>query len=356
MATHALNEERLRPFLWRRRRGATLVALPSIGTMLCEALRVARRLVPMDAAALLLDDPKRRLGQAAPLTLVAALGRQSKHVGQDVTLNADALVRKTYVEGRVRTEQRLGVRRAAFPIRLEQSVCGVLIVERDDGSAISPTERATIELVADYIARAILNAVDILKQNTLALQDDLTGVKSVRGLDPMLLREITKARENGGDVAVLFIDVDRLKPINDVLGHHAGSEALSRLGRAMRETLEERGTLFRFGGDEFVVVCPGMDAAAGVELANNLRRAVLLATPGPLDDGQSLPAISISVGVASLRLIFNEREDAQSIGKRLVRSADQALHRAKRKRDVAIVATREDDPTFGTPSARGKKR
>jgi diguanylate cyclase (GGDEF)-like protein len=235
----------------------------------------------------------------------------------------------------------------AAPLHLERTVCGVLeLVNRKGKRDYSAHDVALAELVAGYVSRAILNAVDIVKQNELALRDELTGLGNVRGLDPMLVEEVRSAEKRHGDVAVLFLDVDLLKKLNDEHGHRAGSEALRRLGGAVAVSLGDRGRAFRFGGDEFVVVCPRHEMAVAEVLAEDLRTAIAGATPGPMRSGGRLPALTVSVGIATLRASIAARgpTDPESLAERLLAAADHALYRAKRAgRDRVVRANRRDD-------------
>lgn len=321
--------------------------------MLEDALDLASRLLPLRSVRLYLDDPVRRADKEAPLTLVATAFGDAAEVGSEQG-RTRGLVATAY--GRGKTAQRRVLKPSphaeiAIPVRLESAVCGVLVAERKGTATFSAKERDLIELIARYVSRAILNAIDILKQNKLALTDELTGLPSVRGLDGALHKAITDAKKTRGDVAVFFVDVDRLKRINDVLGHRAGSEALRRVANAMSRTLGMRGETFRFGGDEFVVIVPALSETDAREVANEIREAVRAATAGPYEEGGALPAITVSVGVASLRATLGARGDSKSLATRLVGAADRALYKAKERRDATVLATPQDDPKKGQPES-----
>jgi len=368
MPSLALPEDELHLFLRRRRRRSGPVELPPLGRFLADTLDLTARLVPSQAGSLLLDDPTVRRGRSA-LTFVAVFGRAADQLVGVRVPSGQGIVGHVYEHGHtyrtsdasgdphffrdVDTQSAFRTRSVlAAPVRLEQSVCGVFeLVNRRGRAHFSDRDTELVELVAQYVSRAILNAVDVVKHNELAHRDELTGLLNVRGLEPHLEQAVARARRTGGDVAVLFVDVDRLKRINDRLGHRAGSEALRRVGAALQGTVGARGTAFRFGGDEFVVVCPGLGAAEGEALADELAAAAKEAR-GPMPHGGRLPAVSISVGVASLRAsLGTEERRGPSRGQRLLTAADKALYRAKRAgRGRAARAYRRDD-TLG----RGKR-
>jgi len=363
VASIAIPDVELRLFLKRRRRRA-VAALPPLSGWLATTLDLAAKLVPSEAGSLLLDDPERPRGASA-LTFVAAYGPASEAlIGKAVPVGAGiaghvARCGQTHVSNspqedplffsEVDTASRFRSRSVvAAPIQLEGAVCGVLeLVNRRGRKGFSERDVQLVELFAQHVSRAILNAVDILKQNELALHDDLTGVGSVRALDHFLPSTVRKAaRRKSGDVALFFVDVDRLKSINDRLGHRAGSEAVCRVARVLESVVAERGEVFRFGGDEFVVVCPGLDLDAGLALAEAARAEIRARCGGPMKGGGVLPRVSASLGVASLGASLRAARGDQC--KRLLTAADRALYRAKRNgRNRIERASRRDDPLKG---------
>lgn len=366
MSSVALPEDELRVFLRRRRRGSGPVEVPPLAHWLAQTLDLAAKLVPSEAGSLLLDDPSRRRS-ASPLTFVTAFGPASERLvgmqvpaGQGIAGHVHA-TGTTYASSSPREDPHFFGsvdESAAFrtrsvvaaPIVLEHQVCGVFeLVNRRGRGSFSEADIAFVELLAEYVSRAILNAVDILKQNHLALHDELTGLLNVRGLDRFLATVTRRAEQKAeDDVALLFLDVDRLKRVNDRLGHRAGSELLVRVGRAIDGTVGDRGQCYRFGGDEFVVVLPHTSIEVAVEIATAVRKHVKAATAGPLRHGGALPACSVSVGAASLRASLGGHEGRPLPGPRLLAAADRALYRAKRKgRDRVARATRRDDRLKG---------
>jgi len=354
----ALEESRLRPFLRRRRRQRGALVAPELGDLLAETLALAGRLVPSRASALLLDrpgGPRRRA--AAALTQVAAFGPAAEsRVGLVVALPPGILA-TVYREGQCLAVQgelaaaaaqlldpraeRPPKSMVAAPIRLERAVCGILVlVGRRGRAGFDARDRDLTELLAQYVSRAILNAVDLLKQNELALLDGLTGVLGVRGLEPHLAEEVARAgRRKRGDLAVLFCDVDRLKRINDRHGHRAGSEVLCNVAHALDAEIGEAGRVFRFGGDEFVCVCPGVPAAEAETLARRVVERV-----GRLARRRGGPETSVSVGVATLAASLDRERRRGGEAERLLVAADRALYRAKRSgRGRHAVAAPADD-------------
>lgn len=330
-----------------------------MGQWIAQTLDLTARLVPCEAGSLLLDDPAQKQ-RVSPLTFVAAFGPTSDElIGMQVPAG-EGIVGHVYSTGRTYTTDRprqdphyyprvdqIGSFRArsvlAVPVRLENHVCGVFeLVNRRGPVGFSERDLQVAELLTRYVSRAILNAVDILKQNELALHDDLTGMRNVRGLDAHVESAANEATEAGEDLAILFVDVNRLKSINDEFGHAAGSATLQMVGDALRHTLGHRGVAFRFGGDEFVLVCPRMGPGGAEALGDELRASVVEATR-ELPHGR--PPVQVSVGVATLKTALEGDVDAGvPLGTRLLSAADKALYRAKgRGRNTTAVASRRDD-------------
>ncbi|QQR90650.1 MAG: GGDEF domain-containing protein [Myxococcales bacterium] len=367
MASYALSDDKLRPFLRRKRRSNSVVTPPPMGAFLADTLGMATRLVPSHGAFLLMDDPKlRRRTDGSPLSVVAVVG----NIAPDVL--GSTLSQKRGIEGEVyrkgviiarsdhQTMKKLraqmdgiadisGKSLVAYPVRLESAICGVLVlVQRKSKKAFSERDMQLVELFSGYISRAILNAVDILKQNELALYDPLTGILNVRSLGARLEMDIKTAQATNGDVAVLFADLDRLKRLNDRMGHPYGSEAIRRTANALQDTLSDRGTVFRFGGDEFVAICPGLSMKQAEGVSRELLDAIKTQVAGPTPEGSNLPKMTISIGIATLRSCLRETrhdKDLQpSPASRLITVADRALYRAKRAgRARASRGTKRDD-------------
>jgi diguanylate cyclase (GGDEF)-like protein len=189
---------------------------------------------------------------------------------------------------------------------------GLLLVS---GGATGPEERRLLHAVAEYAAVALDNASlrgDLLHQ---ARHDPLTGLPN----RAMLADRLTEALRRTRPVAVIFIDLDGFKAVNDRLGHHAGDQLLVAAGRRMRAALRTGDMLARFAGDEFVVVSEGLgDATAAARVAERLLAAL---TP-PFQLGEREGRVAASIGVAIGRGPDDTPDD-------LLRRADTAMYAAK---------------------------
>src|SRR5580704_9572733 len=190
-------------------------------------------------------------------------------------------------------------------------------------------------------------AVDVTEQRTLedqlrhqASTDSLTGLANHRRLFEVLHAEISRSNRTSREFALVLLDLDGLKEINDQLGHPTGDRALCRLGQILRDCCRSIDTAARHGGDEFALVLPETGMAAATLVAQRIRD--LLAKEA------EEPALSVSVGIAS------HPKDAETIGT-LLYAADKALYAMKDKRPRAVGASRPSESHF-TASKTGISR
>ena len=150
----------------------------------------------------------------------------------------------------------------------------------------------------------------------VARVDPLTGARNRRALSEDLHALYDEVRRYRSSCALAMYDLDHFKAYNDALGHLAGDEALRRLVHTVERELRAGDAIYRFGGEEFVVLLPHQDLARARLAMERIRRAVALSAP------RAQEALTISIGVSELRADDRDEEDA-------IRRADAALYRAK---------------------------
>jgi diguanylate cyclase (GGDEF)-like protein len=158
-----------------------------------------------------------------------------------------------------------------------------------------------------------------LDLEVLATRDALTGVYNRRAFLERTEQELLRVRRTGHPLALLVLDIDSFKAINDTHGHPAGDEVIRQLARSVESTLRATDFVGRLGGEEFAVTLPETNAHGALQLAERLRIAVSEARP--FVGGLALP-FTVSVGVA----ISNPEEPLD----RLLSRGDEALYAAKR--------------------------
>ena len=168
----------------------------------------------------------------------------------------------------------------------------------------------------------------------MALTDDLTGLHNLRSFEVHLLAQVRASRDRRTPLALLVLDLDRLKSLNDRYGHLAGAEAVRTVGHIIGARLPAGAVGCRYGGDEFVVAVPQSTAVQGQALADDLRHAVHACAPRLAGHAFPVGTLSISVGVVSVMVEQGAAAGdaprwAAERGEAAFRAADAALYRAK---------------------------
>ena len=175
----------------------------------------------------------------------------------------------------------------------------------------------------DFVIVSTLDITERHRMNAelrmLATTDFLTGLANRREFMARLDDELARLRRLGGSAAVLMLDIDHFKRVNDHHGHAAGDAVLRHTAALMRASQRKIDSLGRMGGEEFALLLPGADAAAAAIYAERLRASV---EATPLDIDGARVAITVSIGIASMVATDGDADAA------LIR-ADKALYAAK---------------------------
>jgi len=167
----------------------------------------------------------------------------------------------------------------------------------------------------------------------LAHHDTLTGLPNRKLLDDRLLQALARARRHSHRVAVLYLDLDGFKMLNDTLGHEAGDQALREIARRLQALVRQTDTVARIGGDEFVLLAADIEGAAD-QNALALARRCVEAIARPLQLARSPIVIGASVGIA----LGSGNETPQD----LLSTADKAMYRAKQNGRGHCVAAAQN--------------
>lgn len=162
----------------------------------------------------------------------------------------------------------------------------------------------------------------LARMEQMAATDSLTGAANRRNFIQLAEREIYRLQRSRSPLALLVIDIDRFKAINDTHGHVAGDAALCHLVAVCQLSLRRTDIIARFGGDEFVILLPECDPPTAIHTAQRLREAIH-STPVP-DKGGPF-TISVTIGVATCPAGNHKLEDIDV----MLRLADEALYEAK---------------------------
>lgn len=173
-----------------------------------------------------------------------------------------------------------------------------------------------IELASSAIAGLNLRS----RLEYQSIRDGLTGLFNRHYMEMALDREMRRSVRQGTPLAILMLDIDHFKELNDTYGHEAGDTVLRELGEALAESVRSEDVVCRFGGEEFVAILPDTSLDAAVERAESLRRMV--SELRVRNRGESLRPITLSIGVS----VYPQH--AETVDE-IMRAADRALYEAK---------------------------
>jgi diguanylate cyclase (GGDEF)-like protein len=256
------------------------------------------------------------LERQADGTVVRRFVRASELTGGGLPVPGAVLT--AWIEGR-RSEVSLDEERtlAVLPLRVRDHDLALLAVAARPGAEFGVDDLRLMNAIRDHMSVAMENA----RLYTLAITDDLTQLYSVRHFQTTLEDAIRRYERYGQPVALLMLDLDHFKDVNDTYGHPAGDSVLKEVGRRVRASVREVDVPCRYGGEEFMVILPHTDRRAAHTVAGRIRSAVA-ATPFTAADGQTI-RVTISIGLAACP------RDATT-ARELVTLADRALYDAKR--------------------------
>ncbi|MEK7277481.1 MAG: diguanylate cyclase [Chloroflexota bacterium] len=276
------------------------------------------------------------LRQTNTLVLAAAAGPTAADLLIDsprLTLDGNTLAAACVRAGRLRMftpadngyaplAQLPDVRSAvAAPLRSAGEITGALEIASPDELAFSSNDSLVLETLADLIGVAVHNSRTYQDMESLATLDPLTGLLNRRTILAQLMAEWARSQRRLRAVALVSIDIDGFKSLNDTHGHMVGDKAMQAVASGIQSTLRREDSAGRLGGDEFLVILPETDQAGAVKAAGRLRdlcHSLVLES----DAGAIVP-VTISLGVVS----YPETRAAEPTD--LLRAVDRALYRAK---------------------------
>ena len=214
---------------------------------------------------------------------------------------------------------------ACVPVRSGNKTLGVIQLLNSKLDLLSEYSVSFLRILCDYAAIAIQNARSMTLIQELTITDDVTGLFNARHLYTMLDQEV----QNGKPFSLLFVDLDRFKSVNDTHGHLVGSRLLAEVGNLLKRSLGPNNAAFRYGGDEFVSLLPGMGKAAAT--------GVVLAVCDELRSARFLEGAGLALNLSGSFGLATYPEDGDSVPT-ILRSADTMMYEAKTTRDNVAVA------------------
>jgi diguanylate cyclase (GGDEF)-like protein/PAS domain S-box-containing protein len=217
------------------------------------------------------------------------------------------------------------------PIRWHGEFLGALGVYSAQEKGFSESDTKHLDLLAGQAAMAVINARLASELEQLTVVDELTGVFNRRGLLTAGRREVERARRLGRPLAILFVDLDHFKALNDAYSHDVGDKALREVSRTIHGSMRKIDMVARYGGEEFVVLLVETELASAVHVAERVRQAV---ERWSLLTERGTARVTVSVGVSARG---PETPDLDA----LIHRADEAMYAAKqagRNRVVALAS------------------
>jgi diguanylate cyclase (GGDEF)-like protein/PAS domain S-box-containing protein len=215
------------------------------------------------------------------------------------------------------------------PLVVRDRVIGMFAVDHSQPDFFRDTDAQLVNAFAGQAAIAIENACLYAEVQSLAIIDELTGLNNRRGLFKLGQQEMERAARFKYQLAVLFLDIDRFKLINDTYSYSVGDQALRQLAKCLRANLREFDLAGRYGGEEFVVLLPEVNLQTANEVAERVRHSVEMMRI-QTDKGDT--NITVSIGVC-------QKTESLPDLDALIYYAGQALHLAKEagRNRVAVI-------------------
>lgn len=188
-------------------------------------------------------------------------------------------------------------------------------------------------LVSNF--RKVLKVKEVTKLEALAHTDDVTGIYNQRKMIRDLNLSIEKYKKYCEEFSVLFIDIDHFKKVNDGYGHLVGTQLLKALGEKLSDTLRDSDHIYRYGGDEFVMIIPGVGSESAKKIGQRLLDSVKKETFIAESEDKKIDFnLSVSIGVAN----FPKDADTQE---KILSIADRMMYHAKEKGRGLVCSTTE---------------
>ncbi len=238
----------------------------------------------------------------------------------------DALIYREPARGIAVTTAKPGRHSGSYQLKLMGESLGELVFTR--GRRFSEEELATLEHLLCHLLYPLRNALRYHDALASAYRDPLTGIGNRGALERALDREIRLARRQGTPLALTTCDVDHFKNINDTYGHAAGDRVLRCVARNISAALRGSDMVFRFGGEEFVVLLSNTDREGALHVAERIR-SLVESNPCEWEGGEV--HVTISLGVSTLH----------GDGQELFDDADRALYQAKAAGRNRVVMAEE---------------
>ncbi len=196
--------------------------------------------------------------------------------------------------------------------------------EQNNKKPICPVDEAK----CDWLDELVASRTEVAELSELVHTDNLTGLFNYRHFELVLAQEFERTRRTGQPTAMILLDLDFFKKVNDEWGHEAGNQVLRHIAGTMTDVLRKIDIPCRYGGEEFVLVLPGTPLPRAVQAAERLRKAIESA---PIGYEEKQIPVTASMGVSVYMRNSNLTEET------FIKQVDQLLYKAKEEGRNRVV-------------------
>ncbi|UCZ52103.1 sensor domain-containing diguanylate cyclase [Bacillus shivajii] len=220
------------------------------------------------------------------------------------------------------------------PAIRNQKVEGVITLVSERKRAFDKSHLMLLEIMASYLAVAVQNARNYEKTKHESERCHLTKLYNFRYFENLLFEKYDATHSNE-ELAIILLDLDHFKQVNDTFGHQGGNDVLTQVADVLVKTVGDCGTVARYGGEEFVVLLEGVDLTFGEKMAEEIRRSIeshIFSVSDDLKSRDRKPVrITASIGVAS-------RTEPGESAMAVLRNADRAMYTGAKQKGRNKVA------------------
>ena len=206
------------------------------------------------------------------------------------------------------------------PLILRGEVIGVLSVQASQKNAYNANQIRLVETIAQQTSIAMDNAKLFEKMQEMAITDSLTGLYNRRYFYMILDNEFERAKRYQTPLSLIMMDIDHFKTVNDEYGHLVGDDVLRSMSEICEELLRQTDNMFRYGGEEFMIILPGTKQEEAFNVAERIRATIEKAV---IKTKKGSVKITISIGVSEYGEQYSEPSE-------FIESADRTMYEAKK--------------------------
>jgi len=208
----------------------------------------------------------------------------------------------------------------AIPLMIGNETMGVLNLNESENASFIKNSLNNILNMADFISLSIGNAILYEQAKKVAVTDALTGIANRSNMEMALTNEFERSKRYNAPLAVIFLDIDNFKGVNDTYGHQKGDEVLVAIASLLQKFCRTNDVAARYGGEEFLMLLPHSNAQGAFKIAERVREEVMKIN---FFWNESPFSVTVSCGVTELNKDFMKDTE------QLVAAGDQALYDAK---------------------------